>query len=112
MKVTPTTRFEANRWGIREPRLVLSACISPAMLDLVLMPLVGFDREGRRLGMGKGFYDRAFAQRQSGRKKPMLIGVGHCCQEVAPGEIVEAPWDVRLDQLVTPVESLRFTCPG
>jgi len=109
MPVSSTTTFQRNRWGIREPRLKLSACIPSAMLDLVLLPLVAFDREGRRMGMGKGFYDRAFALRQSGRKKPVLIGLGHHCQEVATGEIVEAAWDVRLDKLVTPVESLRFT---
>lgn len=109
MPVSSSTTFRRNRWGIREPRLKLSACIPATMLDLVLLPLVAFDREGRRMGMGKGFYDRAFALRQSGRKKPVLIGLGHSCQEVASGEIIEAAWDVRLDKLVTPVESLRFT---
>lgn len=102
MQVTPDTVFQRNRWGIKEPRLDMGACISPLRLDLVLVPLVGFDCEGRRLGMGKGFYDRAFANRISGKRKPGLIGLGHACQEVPPGEILEAAWDVRLDKLVTP----------
>ena len=83
MKVTPDTAFERNRWGIKEPHLKLSACLSSAMLDVVFLPLVGFDREGRRLGMGKGFYDRAFALRHTGRKKPLLIGLGHGCRTLA-----------------------------
>lgn len=100
MRITLATVFERNRWGIQEPRLRLSDCIASDQLDLVLVPLVGFDREGRRLGMGKGFYDRAFASRITGKRKPVLVGLGHRCQEVSQGEIFEADWDVRLDKLV------------
>ncbi|MDF1622320.1 5-formyltetrahydrofolate cyclo-ligase [Pseudohongiella nitratireducens] len=107
VRVKPGTSLQRNRWGIDEPRLCLRNSIPAAHLDLVLVPLVGFDGEGRRLGMGKGFYDRAFAFRQSGTKRPILVGLGHDCQEVPAGEIFEAAWDVRLDKLVTPERYLQ-----
>lgn len=107
MRVHRGTPFKRNRWGIQEPHLCLKDCIPATLLDLVIVPLVGFDCEGRRLGMGKGFYDRAFAFRQFGRRSPALIGLGHDCQEVPAGEIFEAAWDVRLDKLVTPERYLQ-----
>lgn len=102
VRAFPGESLQRNRWGIEEPRLRLTNCIPAALLDLVLLPLVGFDGEGRRLGMGKGYYDRAFGFRLSGKSRPRLIGLGHACQEVSTGEIFEAAWDVRLDKLVTP----------
>lgn len=68
----------------------------PRLLSLVLLPLVAFDAGCRRLGMGKGFYDRTFAfLRQSTRRSPKLLGLAHECQRV---ERLEAdPWDLPLD---------------
>ena len=70
-----------NRYGIREPRYCTDI-LDAFELDLVLAPLVGFDRAGHRLGMGGGYYDRALAHvtRRAGR--PRIVGVGHSCQEV------------------------------
>lgn len=85
-----------NRYGIAEP---LGAALCPSwMLDVVYMPLVGFDDQGNRLGMGGGYYDRTFAFIESGLKAraPRLIGVAHACQRV---ERLEAEgWDVQLDR--------------
>ena len=95
----------ANRFGLAEP---MNKKILPAWaLDLVLMPLVGFDQQGNRLGMGGGFYDRTFSFKQktkngesSNRPKcPALMGVAHSCQEL-PSLAGEA-WDVQLDCIVT-----------
>ena len=70
-------------------------------LDLVLVPLVGFDPQGNRLGMGGGFYDRTFAYR--GRRKhtsrPCLIGLAHECQRVE--HLPCAGWDIPLDGVIT-----------
>ncbi|UTF59236.1 5-formyltetrahydrofolate cyclo-ligase [Gilvimarinus sp. DA14] len=98
---TPATRFRRNRFGIAEPIAHQSAPLSARHLDLVLTPLVGFDRTGGRLGMGGGFYDTTFAfkRRTPGHSKPKLIGLAHSCQEVE--KLPLEPWDIPLDAVVT-----------
>ncbi|MEO6081182.1 MAG: 5-formyltetrahydrofolate cyclo-ligase [Steroidobacteraceae bacterium] len=70
-------------------------------LDIVIMPLVGFDAAGNRIGMGKGFYDRCFAHRRRLRqwRRPLLVGIAYNVQQVAslPG----AKHDVPVDVIVT-----------
>jgi len=91
-------RMRPNRYGIPEPRG--ARWLQPWALDLVLLPLVGFDRRGGRLGMGGGFYDRSFAfWRRGGRRRPCLMGLAHHFQEVA--ELPLEPWDVPLTGVVT-----------
>ena len=53
--LTPDTALEESRWGIPEP--VDSPAYSPPDVDVVLVPLLAFDRRGHRVGYGKGFYD-------------------------------------------------------
>lgn len=101
VRVTPGSRLICNRWGIAEPKPDRKHIVSPRRLQLVLMPLVGFDEAGNRIGMGKGFYDRAFAFRRSTFGWPVLVGLGHECQNVAAG-ITPSAWDVSLDALATP----------
>ena len=86
-----------NRYGIPEP--ASDTTLAPQELSLVLLPLLGFDRRGGRLGMGGGYYDRAFHFRRDQAAPPRLVGVGYACQEL-PALDVEA-WDVRLDGVVT-----------
>lgn len=99
-----------NRLGIREPKLRgYGLCrhrqIQPWAVDLVLMPLVGFDRQGGRLGMGGGFYDRTFDTSKSRARRPLLVGLAHSCQEVA--HLPQAAWDVPLDAIATPEGYLK-----
>ncbi|HUY83831.1 MAG TPA: 5-formyltetrahydrofolate cyclo-ligase [Steroidobacteraceae bacterium] len=70
-------------------------------LNLVVVPLVGVDRDGHRLGMGGGYYDRAFAFRWRRRawRGPRLIGIAFDCQRVE--SILVDHWDLRLDALAT-----------
>ena len=65
------------------------------------MPLVGFDPEGGRLGMGGGFYDRslAYRNRHAYCRKPALLGLAHECQKV--DRLALASWDVPLEATVT-----------
>ncbi|MFT7222506.1 MAG: 5-formyltetrahydrofolate cyclo-ligase [Cellvibrionaceae bacterium] len=84
-----------NRYGILEPAIAHK--LSAASLDLVLVPLVGYDRAGNRLGMGGGYYDRTFAHLR-GAAKPLLIGVAHRHQEV--NRLPVQPWDVPMDKIV------------
>ena len=92
------TRLIRNRLGIPEP--CNGRATPPQHLDLVLMPLVGFDCNGGRLGMGGGFYDRTFAfkQRQAWRK-PFLVGLAHECQQVERLEL--SSWDIPMSMIVT-----------
>jgi len=75
--------------------------ISPRWLDLVLVPLVGFDARGHRLGMGAGLYDRHFAFLRQRRAwlRPLLVGVAFDVQKV--DRLAEAGHDVRLWGIVT-----------
>ena len=59
----PGEPLAPNRFGIPEPAVSADALLEPSRMALVLVPLVGFDARGRRLGMGGGWYDRAFAYR-------------------------------------------------
>lgn len=86
-----------NRFGIPEPQRGKQR--APWALDWVLLPLVGFDDQGGRLGMGGGFYDRTFAPRQRWIRQPQLIGVAHQCQQVA--QIPTDSWDIPLAGVVT-----------
>jgi 5-formyltetrahydrofolate cyclo-ligase len=104
----PDTRLVGNRFGIAEPEIVHRQRIASHGLDLVLAPLVGFDRYGNRLGMGGGFYDRSFAFLR-GRKhwrKPQLIGLAYDFQQLPA--LPPQPWDVPLTAVATDSEFYRF----
>jgi 5-formyltetrahydrofolate cyclo-ligase len=95
------TRFRYNRFRIPEPLIKRNQFKSARRMDLVVMPLLAFDRHGSRLGMGGGFYDRSFAFKKGPgrRKKPVLIGIAYQFQQV--DELPRQPWDVPLDAVVT-----------
>jgi len=92
-------KLQRNRFGIPEPQ-PCRAVSSPKDLDLVILPLVSFDRFGGRLGMGGGFYDRTFAFRNKRPAiKPLLIGVAHSVQQ--SDKLILDHWDIPLDMIVT-----------
>ena len=103
--VTPSTQIESGKFGIREPKNSENdPIISVEALDVVLVPLVAFDEKLNRVGMGGGFYDRAFANLNKPRAnadKPLLIGCAFECQKV--DQIIPSPWDVKLTQVVSEV---------
>ena len=75
--------------------------VSPRWLDLVLVPLVGFDARGNRLGMGAGLYDRhfAFLRHRRAWRRPLLVGLAFDVQRVE--RLAEAAHDVPLWAVVT-----------
>jgi 5-formyltetrahydrofolate cyclo-ligase len=87
-------------FGISVPRR-MSRPLSPRWMDLIVVPLVGVDEQGRRLGMGGGFYDRAldFRRRRHHWMGPHLTGFAFDSQRT-PASFSD-PWDVRLDSLAT-----------
>lgn len=100
-RLIPGQRWKKNRFGILEPVTKPRLQTPPWRLALVLMPLVGFDPKGNRLGMGGGFYDRTFAyrQRRNTWTAPRLLGLAHDCQRVAA--LPMASWDIPLDAIMT-----------
>jgi 5-formyltetrahydrofolate cyclo-ligase len=74
--------------------------------DVILAPMLGFDRTGMRLGYGKGHYDRAIARLRAEGRAPLLIGVAFAAQEV--GAVPAEPHDARLDFVVTERGLVRF----
>ncbi len=91
------TRWRQNRFGIAEPIPVRQKQRPLWTLDLVFLPLVGFDATGGRLGMGGGFYDRSLAA--CSLPLPLLLGLAHACQQVE--QLPLAAWDMPLDAVVT-----------
>lgn len=71
--------------------------------DVILMPLLGFDRYGTRLGYGGGYYDRTLAHLQ---KRPRLVGFAFARQEI--DRIPRQPHDVPLDAIVTELGVRHF----
>jgi 5-formyltetrahydrofolate cyclo-ligase len=95
-----------NRFGIPEPKTRSFKCIQS--IDVILMPLLGFDLQGNRLGMGGGYYDRAlaFKQRQTWRNKPLLIGLAHDGQQIE--HVMAQTWDIPVDAIATTTRFIRF----
>jgi len=100
-------RLRRNRWGIAEPAMGLKNHLAANQFDLVMMPLLAFDQQGRRLGMGQGFYDRAFAFRRDAMCKPLLLGLAHESQQTLR-PLPTQPWDVDMDAVATPLRITRF----
>lgn len=100
-RIRPGEKLQLNRFRILEPRHNLARQRKVWALDLVLLPLVGFDDVGGRLGMGRGFYDRslAYLARRKNWRKPTLLGLAHECQKVE--RLAQASWDVPLQGTVT-----------
>lgn len=95
LPATSATAFKANRFGILEPDVAPDLALSVDELDFMILPLVAFDAQGTRLGMGAGYYDRTLTN----RTKALLVGVGYPFQKVS--FLDPCPWDVPLDVVIT-----------
>lgn len=110
LRFTSFADLKRNRLGILEPDRAARR-IAPRALDRVLVPLLAFDEQGHRLGMGGGFYDRRFAFLRPGRhwRRPRLIGIAYDLQRVR--QLDPHPWDVPLDAVVTEQGLYRTPAP-
>lgn len=89
-----------NRYGIEEPSLKHTEWQTARRMHIVLMPLVAFDEQGNRLGMGGGYYDRTLAfKRMQGILRPRLYGLAHALQKVE--ELPTGAWDITLNGIIT-----------
>jgi 5-formyltetrahydrofolate cyclo-ligase len=102
------TVLTPNRYGIPEPSANTRCLPQQNRLDLVLVPLVAFDRLGYRLGMGGGYYDRSFATGHANHRiRPLLIGLAYEFQYV--DTLPHEAWDIRLDAVATEQRLHRFS---
>ena len=97
-----SNRLARHRLGMQQ--IMASRGFAIATLDVVIMPLVLFDRFGHRVGMGGGFYDRTLAKHPY---RPIRLGLAHDFQEVS-GILATQIWDQNLDLLCTPTGLIRF----
>jgi len=106
-----------NQFGIEEPQLNVNTLCLLNDLDIIFTPLVAFDLQGDRLGMGGGFYDRTlaisqkhtnlsdhakrdFARETKNINVPVVIGLAHDCQQV--DKIPTQSWDIKIPFIATP----------
>ena len=101
----PGTTIRQGRFGLRDPMVRGNDTpADPATLDAALVPLLGFDDQGHRLGMGGGYYDRYFC---SAGLRPWIVGIAYDVQR-SEKPLPTETWDVRLDALVTETGSRIF----
>ncbi|WP_394174240.1 5-formyltetrahydrofolate cyclo-ligase [Thalassotalea litorea] len=92
-----STQLQINRYSLEEPVLDVNKVLPTANIELLLAPLVGFDGNGNRLGMGGGYYDRTLSSFPELQQK--TIGVAHRCQQV--DKLTPQPWDIPLRHIVS-----------
>ncbi|SMN00561.1 5-formyltetrahydrofolate cyclo-ligase [uncultured Candidatus Thioglobus sp.] len=90
-------KLQKNSFGIDEP--VETKGLNAEQLDIIFMPLVGFDNNKNRIGMGGGFYDRTLAFTKTQDNNPKLYGLAFDCQQV--DKIEAQSWDITLDAVIT-----------
>ena len=94
----PSSDLVVNRLKIREPKLDVRDVLPLSQLDVLVTPLVAFDADGQRLGMGGGFYDRTLQTWRQHRLQP--VGYAHDCQQV--DALPTEQWDIPLPAVITP----------
>ncbi|MEX2603075.1 MAG: 5-formyltetrahydrofolate cyclo-ligase [Gracilimonas sp.] len=91
-EITSESELESNKWGVREPKSTKAVDITT--LNLIIIPMVAADRNGNRLGYGKGFYDR-FLKKTNGKKAGLVF------DEFLYDKIPVEEFDIKLDVLIT-----------
>lgn len=92
-----------NQWGVIEPSGENQEIVLPEQIDLVVIPLLIFDKNGNRVGYGKGFYDRFLQQCKS-----QSLKIGLCLEEAI--EMIEDinEFDIKMDFCITTNKIYRF----
>ena len=96
LRYLPDIPMLKNKFGIWEPKLNVQNVLPLDELDILFTPLVAFDKQGNRLGMGGGFYDRTLQNWQNSSFIP--VGLAHQCQQVE--QLPTEAWDVSLHQIL------------
>ena len=101
-KLTENSSYSKNKFGIKESNDLDT--VELAEIDLAVLPLVGIDINGFRLGYGGGYYDR-YIGKVSYKKKILKIGIAHSCQKI--NKVPTNKYDKKLDMIIT--EKYIFT---
>ena len=101
----PGDPLVSNQFGIPEPDVERASMLEAAAIAVVVMPLVGFGRDGQRLGTGGGYYDRSLAFRRHQPAPPWLVGAAYSFQQVE--SLAAREWDVRMDAIATESELIE-----
>lgn len=103
-----STPLHSNSFGIHEPLLDTDKAVPLTAIDVMCTPLVGFDKQGQRMGMGGGYYDRLLAPWYAGEHSHLVpIGVAHDCQYV--DTLPSETWDIPLPLVITPSKLWQFS---
>jgi 5-formyltetrahydrofolate cyclo-ligase len=97
----PDDALVPGAFGISEP----PATAPELVPDIVLVPLVAFDRAGHRIGYGAGYYDRTLASLRR-RKVVTAIGLAFAVQEIV--QVPTLPHDVGLNYVITETDLFGF----
>ncbi len=100
-KFVPGAKLILNRYGIPEPDICPAKYKTAKQMNLMLIPVVAFDPECKRIGMGGGYYDRAlaFKKLRQANIRPHLLGLAYEFQKI---ESIKAnSWDMALNMIVT-----------
>lgn len=103
--------LRSNRFGIPEPDTDASSRHDAGDMDVILLPLLAFDRRGHRLGTGGGWYDRSLAFLRDAKRpsRPLLVGVGYAFEET--DTVPVQSWDIDLDYVATDSELIACHPP-
>jgi 5-formyltetrahydrofolate cyclo-ligase len=98
---SPGDPLQKNRFDIPEPVPTRDNILPVQHLDLVIMPMLGFDPSLNRLGMGGGYYDRslAFRRRRRCSRRPFLLGLAFEVQRI--DHLERQPWDIDVDAVIS-----------
>ncbi|MGL6021983.1 MAG: 5-formyltetrahydrofolate cyclo-ligase [Chitinophagaceae bacterium] len=101
ISVNKDTLFCKNYWNIEEP--INGISIDKKFLDVIFIPMLIFDKDGFRVGYGKGMYDKLFST-----CKKDVLKIGFCCFEPIQKIDNLQPYDVSLDIIITPEKIFRI----
>lgn len=93
---TPETPMQTGAYGIAEPQGP-----EAPLPDIVLVPTLGYTRQGDRIGYGKGHYDRTLAALKERGHAFTSIGIAWACGDLSGQDYTPAPHDERLDSILT-----------
>ena len=98
-----TKQYYKNTYKIKEPIFEIDDLTAAWDLDIVLVPLSGFNQDKYRMGMGGGFYDYSLQFKKS-HKSPITIGIAF--DEQQNNDIIIDEYDIKLDLIITPTRIL------